>query len=56
MTADYYIRDLSEEWEVVERWENEGGRVRQYEEANYVARQTQVAGGGQIKAEAIAGV
>lgn len=29
MAADYYIGEPSEEWEVVERWENEGGRLRQ---------------------------
>jgi hypothetical protein len=30
MTAtDYYINESSDEWESVERWENEGGRLRQ---------------------------
>ena len=29
MTADYYMGEPSDEWEVVERWENEGGRLRQ---------------------------
>lgn len=29
MAADYYIREPSYEWESVERWENEGGRLRQ---------------------------
>lgn len=27
--ADYYINESSNEWEAVERWENEGGRGRQ---------------------------
>jgi NAD(P)-dependent dehydrogenase (short-subunit alcohol dehydrogenase family) len=27
--ADYYIDESSDEWEAVERWENEGGRVQQ---------------------------
>lgn len=27
--ADYYINESSDEWEAVERWENEGGRGRQ---------------------------
>jgi len=29
MAADYYIRESGDEWEAVERWENEGGRLRQ---------------------------
>jgi NAD(P)-dependent dehydrogenase (short-subunit alcohol dehydrogenase family) len=29
MAADYYVRQPSYEWESVERWENEGGRLRQ---------------------------
>ena len=29
MAADYYIREPSDEWEAFERWENEGGRLRQ---------------------------
>ena len=29
MAADYYIREPGEEWEDFERWENEGGRLRQ---------------------------
>lgn len=29
MTADYYIQEPSAEWEAVERWENEGGRLGQ---------------------------
>jgi hypothetical protein len=29
MAADYYIQESSDEWESVERWENEGGRLRQ---------------------------
>ncbi|HEX8138221.1 MAG TPA: SDR family oxidoreductase [Pyrinomonadaceae bacterium] len=30
MTAvDYYIPESSAEWEAFERWENEGGRLRQ---------------------------
>ena len=27
MATGYYIRKQSSEWEAVERWENEGGRV-----------------------------
>ena len=27
--ADYYINESSDEWEAVERWENEGGRGQQ---------------------------
>lgn len=27
--ADYYIHESSAEWEAFERWENEGGRLRQ---------------------------
>lgn len=56
MAADYYIREPSDEWEVVERWENEGGRLRQNDEANYVTGQTPVAGGGQTLREAISAV
>jgi len=56
MVADYYIREPSDEWEVVERWENEGGRLRQNDEANYVAGQTPVAAGGQTLPEAISAV
>jgi NAD(P)-dependent dehydrogenase (short-subunit alcohol dehydrogenase family) len=26
--ADFYIRELGDEWEAVERWENEGGVFR----------------------------
>jgi NAD(P)-dependent dehydrogenase (short-subunit alcohol dehydrogenase family) len=29
MATDYYIREPSDEWEAVGRWENEGGRLRQ---------------------------
>lgn len=29
MAADYYIRKSSDEREDYERWENEGGRLRQ---------------------------
>ena len=29
MASGYYIRKPSAEWEAVERWENEGGRLRQ---------------------------
>lgn len=47
VAADHYIREPSDEWESVERWENEGGRLRQNDEAHYVAGQTLVAGGGQ---------
>lgn len=56
MAADYYIRERSEEWEFVERWENEGGRLRQNDEVNYVAGQTLVAGGGQTLPEVISAV
>ena len=56
MAADYYIREPSDEREVVERWENEGGRLRQNDEANYVAGQTLVAGGGQTLPESISAV
>jgi len=45
MAADFYIREPSEEWEAFERWENEGGRHRQNDEANHTAGETQVAGG-----------
>lgn len=31
-TADYYFHESSYEWEAVERWENEGGRVQQNHE------------------------
>jgi hypothetical protein len=27
MRAGYYIRELSAEWDALERWENEGGRL-----------------------------
>ena len=27
--ADYYINESSDVWKAVERWENEGGRLRQ---------------------------
>ncbi len=30
LAADYYERQPSYEWESVERWENEGGRLRQH--------------------------
>ena len=56
MATDYYIREPSDEREVVERWENEGGRLRQTDEANYVAGQTPVAGGGPTLHEAISAV
>ena len=29
MAAGYYIREPIDEWEAVERWENEGGSLRQ---------------------------
>ena len=41
MAVDYYIRESSDEWEAVERWENEGGRLRQ----NYLPQLAQGAGG-----------
>lgn len=28
--ADYYIHESSDKWEAVERWENEGGRIRRH--------------------------
>ena len=56
MTADYYIREPSDEWESVERWENEGGRLWQNDEANYITGQTLVLGGGQTLPEAISAV
>ena len=28
--ADNYINESKAEWEAVERWENEGGRIRQH--------------------------
>lgn len=56
MAADYYISERSEELEFVERWENEGGRLRQNEEANHVAGRTLVAGGGQALPESISAV
>lgn len=56
MAADYYISERSEEWEVVERWENEGGRLRQNDEANYVAGQTLIKGSGQALPESFSAV
>ena len=56
MAADYYIREPSDQGEAFERWENEGGRSRQNDEANYVAGQTLVAGGGRTLPEAISAV
>ncbi len=29
MAAGYYSREYSDEWEEFERWENEGGSLRQ---------------------------
>lgn len=29
MATDYNVREPSDRWEAVERWENEGGRLRQ---------------------------
>lgn len=29
MAAEYNVREPSDEWEAVERWENEGGGLRQ---------------------------
>lgn len=46
MAADYYVREASDEWDACERWENEGGRLRQNDEANHIAGRTQVAEGG----------
>ena len=56
MAADYYSREPSDEWEAFERWENEGGSLRQNDEANYIAGQTLVAGGGQTLPESISAV
>jgi hypothetical protein len=53
MAADYRVREPSDEGEAFERWENEGGRLRQNDEPNYVAGQTLVAGDGQTKPESI---
>ena len=47
MAADYYTREPSDEWDAFERWENEGGRLRQNDEASHIAGQTQVAEGGE---------
>lgn len=56
MMADYYIREPDDELEPVERWENEGGRLRQNDEANYITGQALAPGGGQIVTEAISAV
>lgn len=56
MAADYYISERSEEFEFVERWENEGGRLRQNDEANHVAERALGAGGGQTLPESISAV
>jgi hypothetical protein len=34
VTVDFYISEPSDQRESVERWENEGGRLRQDSEAN----------------------
>ena len=52
-TVDYYIPESSAEWEAFERWENEGGRLRQNDEANYVAGRAPAAGAGQTLPEAV---
>jgi hypothetical protein len=56
MAAGYYIREPRDEWEAFERWENEGGSLRQNDEANYITGQTPVAGGGQTSPESISAV
>ena len=56
MAADYYIREPSDEWEAFERWENEGGSLRQNDDAKNITRQTLVAGGGQTLPESISAV
>lgn len=47
IAAGYYIREPIDEWEAFERWENEGGSLRQNDEANYITGRTPVAGGVQ---------
>jgi hypothetical protein len=54
--ADYHMREPGDEWETFERWENEGGRLRQNDEAHYVAGKTLVAGGRQTLPESISAV
>ena len=56
MAADYYIREPTDEWEEVERWENEGGRLRQSDEANYITGRILVVGGGQNLPESMSAV
>ena len=56
MAADYNTRGRSDEWEAFERWENEGGRLRQNDEANYITGQTPVGGGGQTLPESVSAV
>ena len=46
MAADYYTVEQSDEWDAFERWENEGGRFRQNDEARHIAGRTQAAEGG----------
>jgi hypothetical protein len=56
IAAGYYIREPSDEWEAFERWENEGGSLRQSDEANYTIGHTPVAGVGQTLHESISAV
>ena len=54
MAADYYIGEPGEEWEVVERWENEGGRLRQNDDgqrrSNRVGRKISSGGRPNLRA------
>ena len=38
MEADYYIHEASEQWEDIERWENEGGRITSTTTTERIAR------------------
>ncbi len=50
ITLPDYINIERDMQRAIERWENEGGRPRQNDEANYVAGRTP-AGGGQTSHE-----
>lgn len=56
MAADYYRREPSVEWEAFERWENEGGKFWQNDEAKYINGRALVAGGGQTLPDLISAV
>ena len=56
MAADYYVREPSKEWESLERWENEGGRFRQDDDANDINGRRPSEVGGQTWPEAISAV